>query len=347
VHALQISQLEQERAQAIQPRRHHGVVPRIGSTQHEKRQSRGAGEDLLHRRREARKGRIVDGRVGRRVARNTAHAGLQLDPLVIDRTPHVRHDVVDRVARKDAEIHDGGGSAREHVLLHAAVDDRDGGGRPQHRVERRLRGHHALEHGREQPEIREHGPEWNADLGRETLEEAARRTVDAARHGVALEFRERSGQDADRGVPRRRRGVAALDLDRERDPDGALLGDSDQRERRRDAGHRALHDRSALVERRLHRGATLREQLGDPQRSLLAPHLLVAAEGEQNRALGREALGEQPLDRLEDGKQAALVVHRAAAPHEAVCNHALEGRMLPLRFGARLHGYDVVMGEQQ
>ena len=92
----------------------------------------------------------------------------------------------------------------------------------------------------------------------------------------------------------------------------------------------------------------LREQLRDhaarPARRPLPRRCRSASE---ERALGREALGEQPLDRLEDGKQARLVVERAAAPDEAVGDHAVEGRMLPLRFGPRLDRHDVLVGEQQ
>ena len=71
------------------------------------------------------------------------------------------------------------------------------------------------------------------------------------------------------------------------------------------------------------------------------------AEAEQQRALGRESVGEQPLDRLQDGEEVALVVDRAASPHVAAVDHALEGRMRPARVGPALDRHHVLVREQQ
>ena len=60
----------------------------------------------------------------------------------------------------------------------------------------------------------------------------------------------------------------------------------------------------------------------------------------------REALGEQRSTASRMREEAALVVERAAAPDEAVGDHALEGRVLPL-LGARLDRHHVLVGEQQ
>jgi hypothetical protein len=61
-----------------------------------------------------------------------------------------------------------------------------------------------------------------------------------------------------------------------------------------------------------------------------AEHLLVVAEREVDVAGGREAVGEQPLDRLDHGDQGALVVDGAASVHDPVVDAAGERVVLPV-----------------
>ena len=74
-------------------------------------------------------------------------------------------------------------------------------------------------------------------------------------------------------------------------------------------------------------------------------HLLVVPERDPHGAARPEALPREAVDRLHRADHAGLVVERAAPPHEAVGDHAREGRMRP-RLGVGHRHHVEVRGQQ-
>src|SRR5207249_3521508 len=66
-----------------------------------------------------------------------------------------------------------------------------------------------------------------------------------------------------------------------------------------------------------------------------------------SNAAVRAAPADQPLHGLEQRHQVALVVHRAAAPHEAARNPARERRLRPAALRARFDRHDVLVRHEQ
>ena len=127
-------------------------------------------------------------------------------------------------------------------------------------------------------------------------------------------------------VGHRRVPAAALDGQLERG--GALLGHPDHGDRRLHARERLVRDRAALVEDEPGAYAAA-YQLRDRGRRGLPEDLLVAAERQPDVLRRRDVALQQPLDRLADADEAALVVEGAAAPDPAVDDVGAERGVLP------------------
>ena len=140
------------------------------------------------------------------------------------------------VARQDAEVDDGLGAAGQHVLLVAGVEDRHRGGGAHHRAWwRRPCRACAPRAGAEQPQVgqRQHAGRRAVRVRRRRT--SRRRALDATRHRVLVQLRQRGAEHADGAAAPRpaasTNGRAARGGELQRDR--ALLGQADQRQRLR------------------------------------------------------------------------------------------------------------------
>ena len=163
---------------------------------------------------------------------------------------------------------------------------------------------------------------------------------------MVFQPRQRRAHHADRGVARRHRRMAGHSLRVQHQRGIALFGDADQRGRLVEALHDAFGDQQALVDHEVEADAARGEQCRDRFGAGGARGLFVMAERKIDRSLGAEAGLGHRLGRLQHGIEVALVVPGAAAPDEAVGDHAVKGRLLPVLLGARRHRHDILMREE-
>jgi hypothetical protein len=319
----------------------------VGGSQHEAGRDDGVGEDLAHgllhelerlglRRRQLR-------RVGTRTER------LHLDAIVSHHALHMRRDRLDRVAGQEAEVDDRLGAAGQHVFLVSGVEHRHRGGGAQQRAGGSALVKLALHHRLEQPQVGHRQPLGKRQLGPDGGKHLGRRALDATGHRLRIEPRERRRQHTDGAVARGRRlrrmpgRRGGHELERHQ----ALLGQADQCQRLLHARQDAFGHRQALVEHPGQLDPTLLEQRHDLCRTELPAHLLVVPEHKVDRALRLVAGLEQQLGSFELGDEVALVVQRAAAPHEAAFDHPGKRRLLPQRLGTGGDGHHVLVREQR
>ena len=141
--------------------------------------------------------------------------------------------------------------------------------------------------------------------------------------------------------------MPARGVRRQLETDIPLFRDTHDRHGRRHARDQPGRDRASFVEHVLELHVAPRQQRGRARRAPSAPQLLVMPERQVDRAPWSGAPADQPLHGLEQRHQVALVVHRAAAPHEAARNPARERRLRPAALRARLDRHDVLVRHEQ
>ena len=232
----------------------------------------------------------------------------------------------------------------QHVQPVGALGGGEGAGGAHHRARHVVHpGQHKAQKRLKQPQVAQHQPHAELHVGGHAAEHLPQGGRKTGPEGIVLFHpAHQFGKPHQGGVAARGAGVAAVVLGHQLHVGVALFHHAHHAVAPAHPGHGAFHDHAALVQQKAQVHAVLFEPCGGGGCAVAAP-LLGAAGGDVHVALRLPAAGQQLFHRLHDAEQAALGVHRAAAPHRAVGNVAGEGLVGPFALG----GHHVLVAHQQ